>query len=115
MNAFTRIFSRNKDLVFVDGGAHIGKYTILAGRLLRNGIVLSFESHPINFVYLSINVSMNNLDNVELYPVALWDQKEYVAIIESNISSEHVCFPVFNKKRLISCKLCMFLPYHWIT
>lgn len=99
VNAFTKIFSKNKDLVFVDGGAHIGKYTVLAGRLLRNGIILSFEPHPTNFTYLLINVFMNNLDdNIKLYPAALWDRKEYIIIMESDISSEHACFPIFNKK-----------------
>jgi len=59
--------------VFVDVGAHIGKYTILAGRLLRSrGTVLAVEPDPDNFQALERNVARNALANVRCLNIGCW-------------------------------------------
>jgi len=59
--------------VFLDVGAHIGKYAILAGRLLRNtGRVIAFEPEPDNFRLLQKNVALNGLANVRCLNVGCW-------------------------------------------
>src|SRR6266705_2682698 len=63
----------NGDAVFVDVGAHIGKYTILAARLLGSGgRVVAIEPDPSNFAALTTNVALNRLDNVRAFNVGCW-------------------------------------------
>lgn len=51
--------------VFVDVGAHVGKYTVMVGRLLgNNGRVIAIEPHPRNFHGLLQNIYLNHLENV---------------------------------------------------
>jgi FkbM family methyltransferase len=57
--------------VFIDVGAHIGKYTVPVARMLGNkGTVISVEPEPENFSILNKNLSLNNLDNVHPFQVA---------------------------------------------
>jgi FkbM family methyltransferase len=56
----------------VDGGAHIGLYTIFAARELgAGGRVLAFEPDPYNFRALTFNVARNGCRAVSLMPMAL--------------------------------------------
>ncbi len=51
--------------VCVDMGAHIGKFSILAGRQMGNrGTVYAFEPEPANFKQLERNIALNGLHNV---------------------------------------------------
>jgi FkbM family methyltransferase len=60
--------------VFVDVGASIGYYTVLAGRLVGpSGRVISCEPGPQNHSVLLLNILINNLKNVELCPLAVSD------------------------------------------
>lgn len=86
-----RIFLSNPELIFVDVGAHIGKYTVLAGRYLNKGLVLAFEPHPENFKYLMLNVSINKISNVKLFPLALWNRVGHVKMVIASTSGEHSC------------------------
>jgi len=59
--------------VFVDVGAHVGKYTVLAARLLGSrGHVVAIEPDPANFAALTANVALNRLDNVHALNVGCW-------------------------------------------
>jgi len=59
--------------VFVDVGAHVGKYTVLAGRLLgTHGQVVAVEPDPSNYAALAANVALNRLDNVHALNVGCW-------------------------------------------
>jgi len=57
-----------KEGVFIDVGAHIGRYTVMVAKKLRNSIVIAFE--PENFQTLKMNVSLNRLKNVILLNLA---------------------------------------------
>jgi len=60
--------------VFVDVGAHIGKYTIVAAAKVGDkGKVISVEPFPPNFALLKENVLLNRLGNVEVINVAAWN------------------------------------------
>lgn len=64
-----------RDGVFIDVGAHIGLYTIIAARLLAGkGKVIALEPEPSNFEALKINIELNNLDNVIPLNVAAWSE-----------------------------------------
>src|SRR5438093_7769907 len=63
----------NGESVFVDVGAHVGKYTVLAARLLGSGgRVVAIEPDPSNFAALTSNVALNGLDNVQAFNVGCW-------------------------------------------
>lgn len=59
-----------KEGVFIDVGAHIGRYTVMVAKKLRNGIVIALEPEPENFQTLKMNVSLNRLKNVILLNLA---------------------------------------------
>jgi len=51
--------------VFVDVGAHVGKYSFYAARLVGDsGIVVAIEPHPRNMANLKKGLSLNRLSNV---------------------------------------------------
>jgi FkbM family methyltransferase len=59
-----------------DIGAYIGYFTVLLSTLCGpEGKVVAFEPHPGNFEKLTHNISLNQLDNVEMFNIALSDQK----------------------------------------
>ncbi len=58
--------------VFLDVGAHIGRYTVQIAREL-DGTVLAFEPHPENYALLLRNIELNGLSNVKAFPYAASD------------------------------------------
>ena len=61
-------------MTFLDVGAHVGYFSVLAGRLVGStGLVLAFEPHPRNFELLLANVWRNGLLNVVCFPWAVAD------------------------------------------
>ncbi len=60
--------------IFIDIGAHIGKFTIkIAKTLAENGKVISIEPDSINFSLLKENIELNKLKNIILKKVACSD------------------------------------------
>ena len=71
---FVRRMLRSGDL-FVDGGAHVGAYTVLAARRVGpKGVVVAFEPDPENRRRLERSVAANRLGNVVVSDVALSDR-----------------------------------------
>jgi FkbM family methyltransferase len=61
-------------MTFLDIGAHVGYYSIIAGRIVGPlGLVLSFEPEPRNFELLVANAWQNSLTNVACFPWAVAD------------------------------------------
>jgi FkbM family methyltransferase len=59
---------------FIDGGANIGMYTLLAASLVGNaGRVDTFEPFPLSAERLRENVALNRLDNVTIHQLAISD------------------------------------------
>jgi FkbM family methyltransferase len=59
-------------MVFVDVGAHIGEYALLAARRVgRKGEVHAFEPNPLVFAVLAENVRLNGLDQIVVRPWAV--------------------------------------------
>jgi FkbM family methyltransferase len=67
------IFYRNAIIsdVIIDIGANTGLFTCIAGKLGKK--VLAIEPHPSNLQYLYRNIQINNLTDIEVYPLALSD------------------------------------------
>lgn len=63
-------------MTFVDVGANIGQYTLIASRSVGPaGRVFSFEPHPHTFAELNRHVAMNDAKNVQTFECALSDSK----------------------------------------
>ncbi len=67
---------------FIDVGAHIGLYTVMAGKLLQGiGRVIAIEPEPSNFKALQANVELNGLDNVIPLNVAAYQENKDVILL----------------------------------
>ena len=70
--------------VFVDAGAHIGTYTLLAARLAGpTGRVLAFEPDDRNRALLERNVVENRAATVTISECALWSEDAELALVAS--------------------------------
>jgi FkbM family methyltransferase len=60
---------------FVDIGAHVGYFTVLAGKLVGpEGRVWAFEPHPRNFELLLANLDRNGIGNARCFKRAVTDK-----------------------------------------
>lgn len=67
--------------IFVDVGANIGYYSVLAGKIVgENGQVISIEPLPSTAKVLSLNVKLNQLSNVMILQKAAWRSNELIYI-----------------------------------
>lgn len=70
-------------MVFVDIGANLGYFTLLAAKIVGNtGHVFAFEPSEYNYKYLLYNTKLNNFDNVDIYPFPVAEKKgwfEYIS------------------------------------
>lgn len=59
----TRILAESfkDDDVFIDIGAHIGKYVLLAGQRIKNGRIVAIEPNPSTFDVLNKNIKLNKI------------------------------------------------------
>ena len=74
-----RFIGRNlaPDSTFVDVGANIGTYTVLASAVVGpSGKVVAIEPHPVIFKYLQRNVAANQLQNVFAMDVAVGAKRQ---------------------------------------
>ena len=70
---------------FVDCGAHIGYFSLLASRIVGpSGLVVAFEPWPINFQYLVANLGLNSVRNVVPIMMPLWESNALLSINQSN-------------------------------
>lgn len=60
---------------FYDVGANVGFYSLLASMLVEPGRVYAFEPLPANVGYLKTHLELNQVQNVELFEVAISDQQ----------------------------------------
>lgn len=62
--------------VFIDVGAHIGKYTLIIASIVgKNGKVIAIEPVPYNFEALLHGIRLNRLTNVIALNIALWSKE----------------------------------------
>lgn len=87
-NVFRIISSLGKDSVFIDIGAHIGKYTLLAAR--KGALVIAVEPHPLNFYYLKKAVHKNMLEQkVICVNAAAYNSRQKLRLYLSRSSDSH--------------------------
>ena len=78
-----------EDGVFIDVGAHIGRYTIPIAKFLNKGIVIAVEAAPENYVALVKNVELNKLNNILALNVAAWKEIDRLTLHFSEYSGRH--------------------------
>jgi FkbM family methyltransferase len=84
------IFKPKEGDIVVDCGAHIGKYTIYASKLVGSrGKVLAIEPEPRNFEILNKNCQINHCKNVILLKNAVWDSDKELKLFITNAVTEH--------------------------
>jgi FkbM family methyltransferase len=66
-------YLREED-AFLDLGANIGVYTLLAASKIRSGQIYSIEALPKNYVRLQENIALNQLHQVKSYAIAIADR-----------------------------------------
>lgn len=87
---FSSYFHLEKGQVFVDIGANIGRYTLLAAREVGNtGAVLAVEAHPRNYGLLTRNVELNKLTNVISLNAAAWKVNGELTLHTAGVSVSH--------------------------
>jgi FkbM family methyltransferase len=60
--------------VFIDVGAHVGYYSLLAAKLVgQNGKIFSFEPNILNYKILKENICLNNFDQIKYFELGLSD------------------------------------------
>jgi len=72
MNLVRLLLSRGIVNSFIDIGANIGIYSIIASEI-ADSVVYAFEPHPFTFTLLKENIERNNRNNVFLYNKAVGD------------------------------------------
>jgi FkbM family methyltransferase len=73
-----KLFRPKEGDIVVDVGAHIGKYTIIASKMVGSkGKVIAIEAHPANYDILKQNIELNKLNNVIALNYAV-DSKETI-------------------------------------
>ncbi|MGB7537158.1 MAG: FkbM family methyltransferase [Anaerolineales bacterium] len=71
--------------VFVDAGAHIGLFSVMAGRYGKPGLtVYSFEPDPYNQRAFRWNTTFNRCRNVNLFPGAVSDKNGIARLLISD-------------------------------
>ena len=82
-----RYLKISKNEIFIDIGAHIGKYSVIAAKKCKN--VISIEPEKNNFEILKKNVTLNSLKNVILLNCACSDKKGYLKLYISETTGGH--------------------------
>lgn len=63
-------------MIIIDVGAHHGRYSVCASRKVGPaGLVVAVEPHPRNVEILEKNLSLNDIENVRIFPVACWSER----------------------------------------
>ena len=80
LTEFTARLLRPGD-TFIDVGANLGYFSLVAAALVGPGSVVAFEPNSALRKYCSANIKLNGLGNVQLSPYALWNEKTLMEML----------------------------------
>jgi len=90
-----------KGMCFIDVGAHIGDYSIIASKVVGDqGRVYAFEIDEFNYSLLDKNVKINKINNVETHHMGISDKKGKIKYIRVSASGNPLNHLVFNNEKL---------------
>lgn len=76
--------------VFVDVGAHVGKYSFYAAKQVGDsGLVIAIEPHPKNIENLKKGIELNGFKNVEVVEKACSNRSGRAFLLEYELSAKH--------------------------
>lgn len=75
INCILEQLSKEKDATFWDIGANIGLYSMFVANTGKTKKIVCFEPEPRCIDRIASNEKLNNLKNIQTYPVALGDEK----------------------------------------
>jgi FkbM family methyltransferase len=86
--------------VFVDVGANIGYFSLLASRLVGDtGAVLAFEPETANYALLEANCRRNHCDNIRCFQVALGQENAAGTLYLNELNrGDHSLYPQDNDR-----------------
>lgn len=76
---FLRQFLRQEDS-FIDIGANVGVYSLLAASKITDGSIHSFEVLPKNYARLQENIAINGLKQIKTYQIAVSDRTGTISL-----------------------------------
>jgi FkbM family methyltransferase len=80
----------NPGMTFIDVGANIGWYTLLAAKKIGNeGLVVSFEPEPINFKLLEKSIQFNHFKNVRSFRECISDKEGDITLYIGTNPGDH--------------------------
>jgi len=79
-----------KGEVFIDIGAHIGKYALkIAREVGETGLVIAVEPNPDNYQMLQRGIMLNNLKNVVALNMAAWNEESTLKLFTGHLAGHH--------------------------
>jgi len=85
-------FEINPNDIVIDVGAHIGLFTLYASQFCSKGTIYSFEPVKENYKLLLENVKLNNLEQVNIFNLAVSNSNETVKLYINDDESGHSMF-----------------------
>jgi FkbM family methyltransferase len=93
-NAIFKLFRPKERDNFIDVGAHIGRYSIMAAKRIGSvGRVIAIEAHPETFELLKKNIELNGLHNVTTVNAVATSQRGKVKLY---LAGQDSGFTVYN-------------------
>ena len=100
-------------MTFIDVGANIGFFTILASRLVGpEGRVIAFEPNSENCRLILLSLERNGINNVELYPLGLSDRRGF-SYFSTHLGSNGGFLPS-GSETLLSGGCLVSRPFVWM-
>jgi len=76
--------------VFIDIGAHVGKYTLQVARIVGNeGLTIALEPHPDNYKALLKGIQLNGFKNIVALNIAAWDKDCKLKLFIGDTAGHH--------------------------
>lgn len=84
------IFKPNRDDVVVDVGSHVGKYSLVASKLVGNsGKVIAIEAEPENYKALLRNISINSFTNITPLNLAAFNKNSKINLYIDELDNQN--------------------------
>jgi FkbM family methyltransferase len=98
-----KLFRPKEADIVVDIGAHVGKYTIIASKMVGSkGKVIAIEAHPVNYDTLKQNIVINKLTNVISLNYAVHSKETMVKLYESGQEEGFTIYNTIMSERTIT-------------
>jgi len=92
IRSLAAVCKKKREVIFIDVGAHVGKYAIAIASILRSlhckPLIIALEPHPYNFLLLFKNLRANRVRAVPL-KLAASDKTSRIKLYIANFSGRH--------------------------